>query len=356
MITFIVLALTISGRALCSSEPMRMHEELLINSTILGQFFETVEITTEENTLAGPVNVSGYVVNVTPNWEDTGFIDQYSIEKEYVVQQKYVAHSFRLVNRSRVFVTVRTTRIEGSGVGNLSAAFFFLDEENYELYQSGSNYTTIECAQEDVVEPSLRSMPSFFSSTLVANASSALYYALLENNDYIDMTADWNFTVERTKFNISSVPISSSCSYIVNKTDPNQKISDDDDEQKNSCSLNVTYLKDYYIVISTIDVNPEPTNNYQSGRVIISSRGLFMGGWRFGSFGVLSVLSAMLFFLTCFIALCYKRPTGVPVRKEAVGDSENDDDEDDDDDDAFLPVLQGAAPELRILQPSPPPL
>ena len=346
MITCMILALTVSGRFLCSSEPMRVHEELLINSTVLRQLFRNVEVSADDSTLRNTVNVTGYVVNATPNWEKTEIVDRLVFMDEYVKKQDYRHHSFRLVNRSKVHITVQTTRIDGTGVGNLSAAFFFLDDNNYQLYTSGSNYTPITGHNDAGIGP-VQAMPSFFAATLVANASAALYHAILENNDYIDMTADWNITIERTKFNISSVPVSASCFFLMNNTEREKEKKDNGDPSAKICTLNVTDQEDYFVVV-TADGLTASQSSRDVGRVSVSTRGVFMGVWRFTAFGVITVLSAILFIVTCFVAFCYRRPTGVPGRKITINSDE-------DDDESYLPVLQGTIPEIRALEPSPPP-
>lgn len=333
MVTFVILALSVTGRALCEDARLRLHEELFLDPSILAKVYGRVEITARANAVVdAPVNVSGYVVAAVPAWQKTGVVDTLRIVQEPVAQQQRVVHTFRLVNRSRLHAVVRTQRVPGTGVGNLSAAFFYLDDANYEQYRRGRPFTPMPTFGDT------QAMPSEFRAGMIATAHSALYHAVLENNDYVDMTADWNVTVARTAFNISSAAVRAECTAVVK------------DKAARRCVLDLHNTSDdyYYLLVSTTSVRGSSYTD--SSQVVVSVRGVFQSVWRFGAFGVLSLLSGILFAVTCVAAFCCRRttPSGplVSGTGTAVADSDTL---------ATVPMLSGTAPTIVMLQPSPPP-
>ena len=329
MVTFVVLALSVTGRALCEDARLRLHEELFLDPSILAKVYGRVEIAARASAVVdAPVNVSGYVVAAVPAWQETGVVDTLRIVREPVAQQRRAVHTFRLVNRSRLHAVVRTQRAAGTGVGNLSAAFFYLDDANYELYRRGRPYTPLPT----VADP--HAMPSEFRAGIIATAHSALYHAVLENNDYVDMTADWNVTVARTAFNISSAAVRAECTAVVGAA------TDKDKNKARRCMLDLRNSSDsdYYLLVSTTSVRGSSYTD--ASQVVVSVRGIFQSVWRFGAFGVLALLSGILFAVTCFAAFCCRRTASGPLVSDTL---------------ATVPMLRGTAPTIVMLQPSPPP-
>ena len=342
MVTFVVLALSVTGRALCDDARLRLHEELFLDPSILAKVYGRVEIAARASAVAAaPVNVSGYVVAAVPAWQATGVVDTLRIVQEPVAQQRRAVHTFRLVNRTRVHAVVRTQRVAGSGAGNLSAAFFYLDDANYDLYRRGRPYTPMPTVADP--HPHANAMPSEFRAGMVATAHSALYHAVLENNDYVDMTADWNVTVTRTAFNISSAAVRAECTVVVGGNGSSSGGSSGDRARSCVLDLRNSSDNDYYLLVSTTSVRGSSYTD--ASQVVVSVRGIFQSVWRFGAFGVLAMLSGILFAVTCVAAFCCRRTPAGPL----VGSA------DDSDTLAAVPMLRGTAPTIVMLQPSPPP-
>lgn len=346
MVTFVVLALSVTGRALCEDARLRLHEELFLDPSILAKVYGRAEIAARASAVAdAPVNVSGYVVAAVPAWQETGVVDTLRIVREPVAQQRRVVHTFRLVNRSRLHTVVRTQRVAGTGVGNLSAAFFYLDDANYEQYRRGRPYTPLPTTADT------HAMPSEFRAGMVATAHSALYHAVLENNDYVDMTADWNVTVARTAFNISSAAVRAECTVVVGSTASAAAAAAAADRGRvQRCVLDLRNISDndYYLLVSTTSVRGSSYTD--ASQVVVSVRGIFQSVWRFGAFGVLAMLSGVLFAVTCVAAFCCRRtPSGPLVSGTGTGSAA------DSDTLATVPMLRGTAPTIVMLQPSPPP-
>lgn len=185
--------------------------------------------------------------------------------------------TWTLVEGSRVDLRVVTERA-GPGIGAVASGLYLLDYDNFLLWRNGRGFELLPGSppQEDCG-------PVFNASIDVAPGRSGPYYAVLCNRDVVALSAAWNVSLFRTRWNVSDAKAMcamATCNFAVGADD----------------------------VVVTVGHALRETD----ATVAVYMKQLFSTNFRASVFATVGVLLLIVCIVTCAIGLCSLRRKQLP--------------------------------------------